>query len=339
MVSLKSVRESYTYLRSTVSGQIAVFVGATSGIGRHTLTEYARHSNGPKIYIVGRSNNKLSSIIRELEQINPEGSYIPIVSEISLLKNVDAACEEFKSKEVKLDLLLMSPGYLKVTRVDNADGLEDTVSLRYYVRMRFIHNLLPLLTSPPTSRIVSIHGAGKEGHLIENDLELKHNFSFHNAAMHTCTMNTLALTEIATLHPTISCVHVFPGLVITGAFDTFSEDWYFPLRLLFRHIALPIMKLLTVSLRESGERNLFDATSARYPPARVEDSSNGGVVLPKGVEVANGWDWKEASGCYLLDQNGETTGDRKLLEEYRKKEMGKRVWEHTQEVFDRIIRS
>lgn len=155
--------------------------------------------------------------------------------------------------------------------------------------------------------------------------------------MHTCIMNTLVLTEIAAHHPSVSCIHVFPGLVITGGFDAFSDDWPFPLRFLFRHVALPIMKLFTISLEESGERHLFHATSARYPPARVKESSDAGVALPKGVEVAKGWDWKDGSGCYLLDQNGEMVGDRKLLEEYRKKDMGKRIWEHTQEVFDRVL--
>ena len=95
MVNLKSVQESIAALRSTISGQVSLFVGATSGIAFHTLTEYARNSNRPKVYIVGRSDAKLANIIRDLEKINPQGSYVPIKSEISLLKNVDAACEEF----------------------------------------------------------------------------------------------------------------------------------------------------------------------------------------------------------------------------------------------------
>ena len=201
--------------------------------------------------------------------------------------------------------------------------------------MRFVQNLLPLLLSSPSSRIVSIHGAGKEGHLNEVDLELKHSFSMANAAMHTSTMNTLALEELASSHPSISCIHVFPGVVITPAFTTFSEDWSSPLRFLFRRAILPCAKLFTVTLQESGERHLFHATSARYPPARVKDSPLGGVPLPNGVDVARGADWKEGSGCYLLNWNGETVGDRKLLEEYRTREMGKKIWEHTQEVFDR----
>ena len=179
--------------------------------------------------------------------------------------------------------------------------------------MRFVHNLLPLLSSSPSSRIVSIHGAGKEGHLNEADLELKHTFTVRTARLHTCTMNTLALTEIASSYPSISCIHVFPGLVVTGAFVTFAEDWYLPLRFLFVWVVLPFAKLFTVSLQESGERHLFHATSARYPPAGVRDPPGGGVALPNGVEVARGADWREGSGCYLL------------------------IWEHTQEVFDRVV--
>jgi len=56
---------------------------------------------------VGRSEAKLLKIIGDLERINPQGSYVPIRAEISLLKNVDAACEEYKRKEKRLDLLFL----------------------------------------------------------------------------------------------------------------------------------------------------------------------------------------------------------------------------------------
>ncbi len=117
MVNLKSVQESNAALRSSVSGQVSLFVGATSGIALATLTEYTRCSIRPKVYIVGRNDIKLSNITRDLERINPQGSYTPIRSEISLLKNVDTACEEYKRKEKTLDLLIMCPGYLKLSRI------------------------------------------------------------------------------------------------------------------------------------------------------------------------------------------------------------------------------
>ena len=203
--------------------------------------------------------------------------------------------------------------------------------------MRFIHNLLPLLTAPASSRIVSIHAGGKEGHLIESDLELKDNYSMRNAAMQTATMNSLALAEIAATHPTISCVHVFPGVVITKSYGILAEDFYAPLRWIFMSAVLPLMKLLTTSLKESGERHLFHATSAAYPPKEARDEASKGVALPEGVQVARGEDWYVGSGCYLLGPTGETVGKKELLFEYRERDMGKKIWEHTMEVFERVL--
>ena len=217
---------------------------------------------------------------------------------------------------------------------DNADGLEDTISLRYYVRARFIQNLLPLLSAPPTSRIVSIHAAGNEGKLNESDLELAHSFSLQAATVHTATMNTLALAEIAATHPSISCLHIFPGIVKTKALDIFAEDWVPALRLLWAYVVLPITKVFTVSLSESGQRHLFHATSARYKPTAKPGA---GVALPRGITVAKGEDGREGTGCYILNYDGETIGDQKLFDEYRRREMGKKIWQHTDEVFNRVL--
>ena len=65
---------------------------------------------------MGRDPERLSEIIEGLKAINSKGTYIPIESKISLLKNVDAACEEFQRQEKSLDLLIMCPGYLKLSR-------------------------------------------------------------------------------------------------------------------------------------------------------------------------------------------------------------------------------
>ena len=212
------------------------------------------------------------------------------------------------------------------------------MSLRYYARARFIHNFLPHLTAVPSARIVSVQGAGKEGPLIEPDFELRDNFSFVNAATQASTLNTLALSHIASQHPTISCVHAFPGMVVTKVYNTLVAEWYIPLRWMFIWGVFPLMKMVTAGLEEVGARQLFHATSARYPPKEVMKEGSKGVELPNGVEVAKGEDWELGSGCYLLGPQGETVGDRKLLEEFRKRDAGSKVWEHTLEVFERVLR-
>lgn len=116
MVSLKEVRASNNTLKTnpTTSSLTAVFVGATSGIGYGTLRELASHSSTPKVYIVGRSLAKFTPQLEELKSLNPNATFIFLEAQASLLKDVEKACEEIKSKENKLDLLFVSTGYLSL---------------------------------------------------------------------------------------------------------------------------------------------------------------------------------------------------------------------------------
>lgn len=113
MVILSLVRESNLRLKSHPSGinPVAVFIGATQGIGLSSLEQYAAHTVAPKIYIVGRNEAVGARIIEDLKtRRNRDGEYIFLRAEVSLLESVDKACEEVKRKENKLDLLFMSPG-------------------------------------------------------------------------------------------------------------------------------------------------------------------------------------------------------------------------------------
>ncbi len=91
---------------------VAVFVGATSGIGLGTLKQYAKYAQGGKAYIVGRSKSAAQPLLNELKGSNPTGTFDFMESEISLIKNVDIVCEAIKAKEKKVDILFMSPGFL-----------------------------------------------------------------------------------------------------------------------------------------------------------------------------------------------------------------------------------
>jgi hypothetical protein len=100
-----------------------------------------------------------------------------------LIKNVDKACDEIKSCEKKLDLLFMSPGYLSFDGrngnyyynaikllltliLESTEGIDIPHALRYYTRLRFAFNLLPLLNASSSPRIVSILAGGKEVALV-----------------------------------------------------------------------------------------------------------------------------------------------------------------------------
>jgi NADP-dependent 3-hydroxy acid dehydrogenase YdfG len=115
MVNLKHIRSSNLTLQSLPPGLVAVFAGATAGIGLGTLRTFAKHTNGPRAYIIGRSREKAHHIIDELKVINPMGTFIFIEGQFSRIKEVDHICEEIKKLEQHVDILFMSTGYLSLT--------------------------------------------------------------------------------------------------------------------------------------------------------------------------------------------------------------------------------
>ena len=110
MVNIKDVRVSNAAFKASRPSVIAVFVGATSGIGLATAKHLADASVDPTLYILGRSRASATSLLDDLTRINPRAKINFIETEISLIKNVDKACDEILSKEKKVDLLFMSPG-------------------------------------------------------------------------------------------------------------------------------------------------------------------------------------------------------------------------------------
>jgi NADP-dependent 3-hydroxy acid dehydrogenase YdfG len=111
MVALKDISLSNEAFRSSKRHITALFVGGTSGVGKGTLIQLARHALAPTIYMVGRSKESAQPLLNELNSFNSEATYIFIETEVSLIKNVDVVCEQVKAQEKKLDLLFMSAGY------------------------------------------------------------------------------------------------------------------------------------------------------------------------------------------------------------------------------------
>lgn len=111
MVSLEEIRSSNSNIGTALPpGLVAVFAGATSGIGEISLKHFAKNAVKPRIYFVGRSKDSGSRITAELQKLNPEGEYIYISADVSLLRSVDDVCCDIKAKEAAINLLFLSVG-------------------------------------------------------------------------------------------------------------------------------------------------------------------------------------------------------------------------------------
>ena len=120
MVNLNAVRESNSKIASLfpegASGVVAVFAGATGGIGESTLKHFAEHVKKPKVYFLGRNENAGSRITTELKTICPEGDFTFIKVDLSLIANVDEVCTQIKSQETHINLLFLTSGVVSLEK-------------------------------------------------------------------------------------------------------------------------------------------------------------------------------------------------------------------------------
>ncbi|KAJ5673845.1 short-chain dehydrogenases/reductase [Penicillium macrosclerotiorum] len=304
--TLTQVREWNAALKSAQPETVALFVGGTSGIGKYTAIKLAGAVKKPTIYIIGRSEVAGAEVVDAMKKANPDGSYEFKAVDISNLRNVDEACEELKTRFEFLDLLFLSAGALGFSKNETPAGIDVNHMLRYYSRMRFVENLLPSLEAAKTPRVISILAAGKEIMIEEDNLDLRKKFSFSAANGYPASMTSLAFEVLASQHPSVSFLHVFPGIVATPLMKNSMGS---VVGTIIGFLAKPI----AMSAEESGEWQTWLSTSPNFAP------KNSG------------------QGVYLLNHNGKDATNQSLMAEFRKKGFPEIVWKHTQDTFGRIL--
>ncbi|KAJ5914439.1 hypothetical protein N7504_003322 [Penicillium tannophilum] len=326
MVSYKEIQASNALINESTAPRIAVFVGGTSGIGKFTIKALVAVSTSIRIYLIGRkcSSERTHAFIQELNAISPRAEIIWIEGEVSLLAETKRICEVIAKKESRIDLLFLATGYAPFgARMETSEGLEITQSLEYYSRMMFILCLLPLLRKAEAPRVVSVLGGGLErGNIDLEDIDLKRpgNFGPMKAQMQYIGMITMIMEKLASENPDVTFIHSWPGWVNTGNVRRGSDPnsmigWVIWLFL------EPLIGLFSFSDEESGQRHLFQCTSAAF----------GGRGVPWKGKVGVSTLGKEEDGLFLVNYKCACTPNVGAVSTLREKAQGK-IWDHTQNV-------
>ncbi|KAF7187210.1 NmrA-like family domain-containing oxidoreductase notO [Pseudocercospora fuligena] len=306
MVAISEIRSSNSSLHTSHQSLTAVFIGATSGIGKATLQSFAKHIPNPTAIILGRNEAAFAPELSNLNTLNPNGTYTFLESEISLISQIDSITSRIISSlnGKKIDLLYLSQGYISFSgREEISDGLDISFSLRYYGRIRFIQNLLPHLS--PSARVISILAGGQEGKIFEEDLDLKRNYSIGNAAGQMASFTTLTFDHLAKENEGMGFVHVFPGLTQTGSLGRSAKGI---LAMFLRWIVEPVLGVLVAKKPEEvGERMLYYGTTEEF-----------------------------AKGSWALDWDG-TPKEVDALKEYRRRGFAEKVAEHNERTFEQAL--
>lgn len=90
-----------------VKDKIALITGAGSGIG--LMAAQALAYNGAKVYICGRSEEKLDKVA-ELYGKESSGQIIPITADVTSKSEIKKLVSEISGKESHLDILINNAG-------------------------------------------------------------------------------------------------------------------------------------------------------------------------------------------------------------------------------------
>lgn len=329
MVSYKQIQASNARISDATIPNVSVFVGGTAGIGQYTIEALVRTGQASKIYLIGRksSHERSEAFIKSMHDINPKAEIIWTEGEIAFLAESKRICDIIKSKESRVDLLFLTAGYAPFgPREKTSEGIDIAQSLRYYSRMAFIANLLPLLNQSEAGRVVSVLMGGFESTGINLDdlgLEKPGNYGPIQSHKQVGAMNTLFMEQLAVENPDITFIHAHPGLVDTGnarrGFEQVpnsATSWFFWL------VVEPIIALVGTSHEKSGQLYLFQITSAAF----------GGRGIPWDGKAGLNTLGKPANGLFLVSSGGDTTINAKVLRVLREKGAREKIWEHTQQL-------
>lgn len=190
--------------------------------------------------------------------------------------------------------------------------------INHYGRALFTKQLLPQLkngaqTTPLGARVISVYAPGEEGPIFEDDLELKKNFSVTMAAKILTAYQTYTAEHLSKTNPDIGFSHAYPSVVMTGI----GRDlpWY-------ARMLLPLVSPFSISLEDSAQGFLWLATREEgktglqlvdWKGKNMDTRNETGSLMSRiGPRGQNGW-WKEG--------------------------LAEKVWNHTEEIFRRVLQS
>ncbi|KAI9928721.1 hypothetical protein ASPWEDRAFT_342466 [Aspergillus wentii DTO 134E9] len=102
-----------------VKNRVALITGGGSGIG--LMATQALAVNGAKVYIVGRTAEKLNRVT-ELYSNNICGQIIPITADVTSKESIRGLVEEISSREKELHILVNNAGVASETLNTDAEG-------------------------------------------------------------------------------------------------------------------------------------------------------------------------------------------------------------------------
>ena len=221
----------------------------------------------------------------------------------------------------------------RANKVDAAttEGLDALIATLYYTRIRFISQLLPLLTASrlPAASVVSVYAGTFEDGTKPGEFPMgcpsDAKYGITSVRKHASFMKTFMFEEFADQHPgKIRCTHIYPGLVDGPGFSNPEAPAWF--KIVWR-LTKPLLSLYMTSPELCGQVMIYLATEDF--PAR------GGNISSK--SIARSSQGVPGGGAYSVGQRADAQKGI-MYEKVRKADTSKKIWDHTMEILERAAK-
>ena len=238
-----------------LSGTTAVVTGATSGIGRVTATELARH--GARVLLAVRSAEAGDALATEL---GGRAEVVPL--DLSSLASVRECAQRI---EEPVDLLVNNAGVMAPPRRRmTADGHELQFQTNHLGHFALTALLLPRLLATPAPRVTTVSSLAHRGgsrSVLEGNTTGR--YSPQSSYADSKLANLLFAFELqrraAAAGSPLTSTAAHPGVTATNLFASKDGMGAIPL---IGALSGPVMRLLLPGAVEGAESTLFAATAA-----------------------------------------------------------------------------
>jgi NAD(P)-dependent dehydrogenase (short-subunit alcohol dehydrogenase family) len=201
-----------------IEGKQVLLTGASRGIGRATALALAKM--GADLTLLVRNRELGEKVVEEIRGVGGKGKVDLIVADLSSMKDVVRAADEYIAKHDRLDVLLNNAGAINMDREVTADGYERTFATNHLAYFVLTDRLLDLLKKSAPSRIVNVASeAHRQGSIDFSDPSYeKHAYSGFGAYGTSKLANILFTRELAKklegTNVTANSLH--PGVIASG---------------------------------------------------------------------------------------------------------------------------
>jgi hypothetical protein len=210
--------------------------------------------------------------------------------------------------------------------VATQEGLDAFITTVYYARIRFIMQLLPLLTaSPLAGRVISVYAGSFEDGTKPGEFPVgcpsDSVYGINSVRKHAVFMKTFLFEELAEKYAgKLSLVHIYPGLVDGPAFSSPDLPTWF--RIVWT-VLKPVLRLYMTAPETCGQIMVYLGTP--HFPARGATNDAKDLARSSQGEIGG--------GSYSVGQRADSQKGI-MYEKVRKDGMGKKIWDHTMEILD-----